>query len=112
LSNPICCMSQHFTMSSLFLWGMVVPHSTVSTAPMKCGGFSTRLKNGKIWRRTLFGCRAPASGTWLQVSIRYQSGINQVSINHIPWRIHGAGIYIYASMTGVYWWDLYGTPFF
>ena len=23
----------------------------------------------------------------------------------IPWRIHGAGIYIYTNINGVYWWD-------
>ena len=30
-------------------------------------------------------------------------------IVNYPWRIHGAGIYIYANMTGVHWWDPWHT---
>ena len=29
----------------------------------------------------------------------------------IPWRIHGAGIYIYTNIKGVYWWDPWSTMF-
>ena len=62
--------------------------------------------SGTLPRTSFLRCSTNASCSSGSTEVLEDSRIDTMvyMMFHTPWRIHGAGIYIYANMTGVYGW--------